>query len=791
MATGDILSVTIPAEGYYAEILIEGLATGGTYALGLGTNNTVSASTKLVFTAVSLGYDDTGAATTITRTIYGTIKRRQITPNDALADETTSGSNVIVRVNLSEYIYQKDNVGAGNSGTAPVVSILAGLYTNGTANNASGANFPVTNNSTLAYPRVIGNWAWPGYQLMDSTSKLRAVAFHKSAQLGRPVRAVKFSVTDGTTTNTQTITTPTCDLTFGDASPDVEYVSTSDLTSGLTQKAELTCNFIAYPWMGDSGSLLDTSAGTADPTPLYGPIKAVCDRTGTYEKTYALVDPTGSDAGANTVYPSASFDPVTAYKFLTIGKAAAAIAAYNNATYGRNDVGAGIVYLNAGSYAWLGSSNTYGTTPKTWITIKPAAGVLRADVIIASASGNGDISDRIKIENCTITATALNLFTNVAAIWHHTCEFNTTNTGLWNTTGGIFYVTQCQVTALSQGLRPNSTANCSPALVRGNNLTGFRHGVLCYTVIGNLKTTKYTPSSALFFTEINGMTGPQPVNFIIAYNNILGWEVGAGVNIIDTGTYIGPNTVGGAIVQNVFENCQTSGGGLGSICASDAISTNTPLENIIIWHNVFLGQRLFLGYNDAGTITKYRRHWSIKNNYWDRSANKGDTFSPANANRIGAWEITNQVAASGNVHEQNMMSLPNNFFMEFAGISSYQPALGGTLTHAEFVDRQASDGSTTSAGGGDYRLQPTSPLIGLPVDIVLLYDLDGTLRTTNNNAAGAYSIFDPGGGASTSSGSGSTGSGSTGSGSTGSGSTGSGTITSQPSVYISSNYVFA
>lgn len=745
MATGDILSVTIPAEGYYAEILIEGLAIGGTYSMGLGTNNTVSASTKLVFTVVSLGYDDTGAATTITRTIYGTIKRRKIYPNEATMDETTSGSDVIVRVNLSEYIYQKDNVGGGNSGTAPVVSILAGLYTNGSSSNASGASFPVTNNSTLAYPKVIGNWAWPGYQLMDSTSKLRAVAFHNSAKDGRPVRAVKFSVFDGTTTNTQIITAPTCDLGFGDASPVVEYVSTADLTSGLTQGAELTCNFIAYPWMGDSGALLDTSAGTADPTPLVGPIKGVCDRTGAYQKTYALVDPTGSDAGANTVYPSASFDPLTAYKFLTIGKAAAAIAAYNNANYGRNDVGAGIVYLNAGNYAWLGSSNVYGTTPKTWITIKPADGVSRASVVINTASGNGDISDRIKVENCTITVTTVNVFTNVAVIWHHLCEFNTTNIGCWNTTAGIFYVTQCKVTNLNQGFRPSGTANCSPAIIRGNNLTGFKHGILCYTVLGNLKTTRYTPSSGLFFTEINGMTGPQPVNFIIAYNNILGWEVGAGSSIIDCGTYVGPNTVGGAIIQNVFENCQSSGGGLGSICASDAITTNTPLENMIIWHNVFLGQRLFLGYNDAGVITKYRRHWSIKNNYWDRSANKGDTFTPGNANRIGAWEITNQVSASGNNHEQNMISLPNNFFMEFAGISSYQPALQGTLTHADFINRQASDGTNPSTGDGNYRLNPTSPLIGLPVDLVLPYDLDGASRGVSSNATGAYRYAAAGG----------------------------------------------
>ena len=95
-----------------------------------------------------------------------------------------------------------------------------------------------------------------------------------------------------------------------------------------------------------------------------------------------------------------------------------------------------------------------------------------------------------------------------------------------------------------------------------------------------------------------------------------------------------------------------------------------------------------------------------------------------------------------------MISLPNNFFMEFAGISSYQPALQGTLTHADFINRQASDGTNPSAGDGNYRLNPTSPLIGLPVDLVLPYDLDGTVRTTSNNAAGAYSIAGSSGSAS-------------------------------------------
>lgn len=738
MATGDILSATIISDGDRADITIEGLSTGGTYAMGLGADNDVTAALpKVVFYVTSLGYDDLGNATTKQRMVYGTWPTRKAYPNEAQNEESVSGSDVIVRVWLSDNIYTKDNTGVGNSGVAVVAEFLSGFYTQGTASNAK-RNLTVTNSSSLSYPKVIANWTWPGYERITGSSfTLRCCAFHKSAEQARPVRAVKFTATDGTNTVESIVLSPTIDSGKPDLVPVQEYIATLS-TSTLTQGAVITANFIAYPWWGDSGSLLDTSTGTAAPTPLYGPQKLLCDKSGTYGITCALVDPTGSDGGANTVYDEASFDPVTAYKFLTIGKAASAIAAYNNTNHTRNDVGGGIVYCNAGTYAWLGSSNTYGTTPDTWITVKPTTGVAKSAVIIGSASGNSDISDRVKVQGVTITSTTLNTFTNILAQWMYDCDFNTTGTGVFNSTAGTVWVTYGNCSQLSQGFRPNSTANVGFGLIRGVDFTGYTASNITYCCVGNKKTGLVTPSGSFFINDYSsGMTCPDPFNFIIAFNEIYGYD---NVTTMLTVGTVKSNTQGGAIVCNIFENATLgAGNGMWDVSASDTTSTNTPNENFILWHNTVVGQRCFIGYNDAGAIVKYRRHWSQVNNYWDRWANKGDTFSPQDADRIGAWSITNMVGSSGNVLDQNMHSLPSNFYAEFAGINSYQPAYGasGAVTDADFVDRQASTQTVDGGGDGDYHLGASSICIAKPIRQVLPYDIEGT-ATYLGDACGAY-----------------------------------------------------
>lgn len=78
-AAGDITAVRIigtePGDGWVAEIDIDGLAAGGTYNFGLGSNNDPSTA-KIVFTVISKGYDASGNATTFSRTVYGTKQLR-------------------------------------------------------------------------------------------------------------------------------------------------------------------------------------------------------------------------------------------------------------------------------------------------------------------------------------------------------------------------------------------------------------------------------------------------------------------------------------------------------------------------------------------------------------------------------------------------------------------------------------------------------------------------------------------------------------------------------------------
>lgn len=733
--TGDILGVTVDPEGWIASITVKGVSTGGTYVFGLGANNAVSgvgAAPKLIFTVVSKGHDDSGNATTITRTVYGVKALRKAYPNDAQNDEVVSGSDVVVRVILSDYVWVKD--------TDVTVSALSGFYTQGGNASRSAVGLACVNSNTVDYTKAIANWSWvPFEHLTGSDFKLRVVAFHRDGQSARPVRAVKFSATDGIHTVETTVTTPTIDSSMPDEVPVIEYVGTLS-TSTLDQGAEITCNFIAYPWVGDSTNVVDSSTGVAAPSPLVGPIKMVCDKTGAYGTTKAKVDPVGGNDTTGTAYDSASYDYATAAAFATIGKAASAIAAYNNTNRSRNDVGAGQIDLVAGNYSWLGSSNSYGNVPKTWITITAGPGVSRSDVVINATSGNTDISDRVKIKGVKITTTGANTFSGIVGLWFDDCEFDTAGTTIWNTANAVMWFTHSSVTVLGMGMQGNVGTH-NPALVRGNLFgPGFTKGIVCFTVLGNKKTGFAAGATMTLFEDTTSFTTPQAVNFIVAFNELYGMD--NGTPTLKVGGQRA-NLVGGAIVQNIIEVAGNSfSSELGSFATAPEATNNTPVENFIIWHNTFVGARCFVGYNDQGSTIKYRRYWSQVNNYWDRWSNKGDTFGPGeNGNRIGAWTITNNVGSSGNVLAECMNSLPGNFFAEFDGIHCYEPVAQENSTYAKFVNRESATetGGVISAGtgDGDYHLQADSPLIGMPIRLVLPYDIAGTARTLGD-AAGAY-----------------------------------------------------
>lgn len=650
-AVGDVLSATAIETGDAVDIKLEGLGTGGTYDYGLGEGNDPATGTpKIVFTVVSQGYTN-GVLGTRTRTIYGTTRVRKpfsVSGDELTANETVDGSDVIVRIALSESIYDSDDVTGGTggeSGVAPTVTILSGFYTQGGTPNNSVSNMTVTNNSTLAYPKVIGNWSRAvAYEKVSSTIRLGATVFHGHAQNGQQVDCVKFTAADASgNSQTVTVTAATIDATYGDAVPVIEHVADINLAdftpSPATQGNIGTFNFVAYPWIGNGSSVMNTliddgmgngGTGTGTPTnpsPYYGPLSFVCDPAGTYCPMIAVVDAANGVDTSNTITASdTSAAAAASHPFLTPFAAFNALRTYINTTYGRNNCGGATIYLrdNAGgvnSHVWLGGSPTLGTRPDCLLTVENYPGHSRDNCVIATQSGLRALGELLRVRGVKITATnASGIFDNGTATSYlniDQCELSTTVTPTVYRVG-VWHTTRCQITNFAQGWSNyGGSINSAPALVRGNTLASTATAIggnQAYTIIGNLKTGSLAHSMG------NPMTGnaPNSQNLVIAYN----WMSSTNTSSFMLGGGNLSNPHGTAIVQNVLENRGNGGNCLRF--SADGSATNQ--NNIVIFHNTFIGERCSMAYNEFGGRGWERYNWFVKNNIADDYNIKGDGF---------------------------------------------------------------------------------------------------------------------------------------------------------------------
>lgn len=742
-ATGDIVSVSVDSNGWVASITVEGLAVGGTYDFGLGTNNNPSTA-KIIFTVVSLGYDDTGSPTTITRTIYGTKQLRKVYPDHEDNDETVDGSNVIIRVALSDYIYTKDNTGEGNSGTAPTVSIASGWYTQAETPTNAATGMSVTNTSTAVYQPVVGNWTWPAMERITGTTlTLRAVAYHDSAQQGRPVRAIKFTCADESANSTSaTLTEMTVDPTFGDASVVTEYVATMDMTD-LTQGDTITCNFIAYPWMGDGESILDTGDGTySQPTPYYAPQHYILDKTGGYGVGVCVVDATTGNDSTGACVAESAFNPSSPPNaFATINKAADVLQDFNNANYSRNTV-EGTIYLNAGTHAWSGASNTISTAtiPKTWVTIRPFPGLTKSDVTIAGVSGDKRIGGVTKVKFDDVTINGMegqtSVFHTFAMLWLHNVDIAAPVSTVTIYAVPLTMITQSVIgncTLILAGFGSDSKVN----LTRGNVLNGYSGNVWPYVFIGNLKT-----DTGWEMTLQHSATAPvNTIGVIVAYNQLYGAGAGNVLRFYTTET-LDTAQRGLAIIQNVFER-QALNLTLVVGIAHDG-TTQEPVNNVMMWHNTTVGERWNVAYNDTGDASALRKYWSAYNNITESIAIKADTFGTANGARIGNWSYLYGVGQVGNIDSNTGLG---QFKREFEGLYSTIPINKRSQPVASDANDRlwinyflyaANDRSSAGAGNGIYQLNANSPVAQISRRVVIPYDIRGVRRRAEADDPGAF-----------------------------------------------------
>lgn len=723
MATGDILAVRIASatahNGFVAEIDIDNLATGGTYAFGLGTNNAPSGA-KIVFTVTSSGYDATGAATSIVRTVYGTQWMRKASPNEATADESVAGSTLTVRVTLSDFIY---------SGDTATVTIGSGFYTKTAVPNNATTALSVTNNSTLAHPKCIARWAWPGFETVTADFLLEAVCFHRSSLNGKPVAAVIFTVTDGTNTVTQTVTAMTVSTRTGDANTVLVYATTIPITS-FTQGAVLTANFTAYPWVGDFGAVLDSNNGITPPDERLCPLKLLCDKNSTYGGGVAVVDATnGHNSTANTWVAASQASAETAYtsstanSYTTIGNAVQAIKSYNNANLSRNNPSGGVILLT-GNHSMPGTGPSDQGAQDAWLTITRLSSVSRATANINAGSGVSLNTRRIKLYDITLSGNSTITFTADATdgvIWADSCAVNMTGVAAFYT-WRLCYATRNTVTAIDSGFINYSTEKGAFALVRGNTgpTTAAGAGIIghMYAFLGNRNMRPWW-----VHTGRNPGTLAVADNAVIAYNTHYGFnDTAAWVDTASTGA----NIVGLALVQNVLEIVIDS-----VLLQVHADTVSGTSDHVVLWHNTLAGARLNIAYNEAGSTPYLHKNYSQRNNLFDDWNNKDDTFPTANAARTGAWPVGHAIGSRGNFLRKS------TFPGEFDGLNTMR----ATGTYAYVADASYNNGGGGSAAGnGDYRLGLTASGYTLAPNAVLPFDIAGTVRQLSGGSAGAYEM---------------------------------------------------
>lgn len=724
-ADGDITAVRINASGWYAEVDIENLAVAGTYDFGLGTYNNPSTA-KMVFTVTSAGYTDDGTATTIVRTVYGTNYKRKIYPNNASADESSAAGTLTVLVALSEWIYSSDTL---------TVSIASAFYTKVTATGIA-TNMAVTNNSAEAYPRVVANWAWPGEsRIAGSSFTLRCVAYHRSAQQGKPVKVVKFTATDQHAhTVTAYVTAPTIDRGMADAIPVIEYVGTIS-TSTLTQGDTITCNFIAYPWYGDAGSLVDTSdAVNTMPTPLYAPQSYLLDKDNTYGVTVAVVDSVAGNDGTGAAVDYVAFNylsPPNAYA--TIAAAASAIAAYNNTNHSRNNTAAGILYLKEGNHVFSGGTVSAGgqADGACWTTITKFPGTTRANVLIVSAATTKQVSEKLKLEDIKITNSTTVGFTGMNYLWLHNCDIFPTGAATFyvNT---INYFTHNSLWSCAE-YSVYSTVTASRALFRGNtSQETIAFGFMPYTFIGNNIAQS---GGVTCIVSYAGQTVPTVTNAIYAHNFIRTiTATDANISSWVTSTL----AHGIAIIQNILERVSGTSAIL-KIGADSSTIASDGVNNVLIWYNTSIGQRWNLSYNDYilnDVGPAYRKHWSIKGNIIDDYNCVTDIDAhggtPDN-DRYGNHSVIHGVGFSGNI------------ILNRVGTEEYENKFGGLLykiglpLDPVFINDESL--ATSGGGNGNYNLLINSPSLSMiPSSKALLpYDFVGHPRRNDGTGAiGAY-----------------------------------------------------
>lgn len=710
MATGVITSITVRADGWSDDTVVEGFTTGAIYVHGLGTTNNQSTAKK-VLSVTRLGYDATGSAVSnVVDTIWGVQTIRKVYPDEATLDET-GGGNLSFRDCLSHRVYSSDIV---------VANVAAGFVVNAGGSSQSSlaaSNLSVTNNSALNYPKCIGDWAIEQRRPVNGTVTIEIFAVQKFARNGKPVARVTATAVGADSGHSESGSATTMTLsTRGDLIPVYAIPLNLSVAVGFTRGELVTINFVVKPWVGDAGSILDSNADTEGITWGLGPLKWTI-----MSKMIARVSATGNDTTGVASETQATAD---AAPCLTVGGAMAKIAAANNSAYSLNRIDGGEVQCNAGTYQWNGDA--LGTSTNGYFTITHHSSTNRAGVVFDGFTSNRSQKAYQRFYDVTWarSSDAYVIFaggTNVLIV--ESVNFNDAY-GAWysgDTNTNLEFI--------------DCTYNNGNFSKGGNDGHCRLHRNCTYTattdvqlVVGNASTVLGTKSHGA------GIPFWQPhasktSNYIIAFPMLWKQTEPAFLNV-------SVNLSNVAIVFPFVEHTGASGNVIGEF--SDA-----NLTNILLWHPTFAGQR-FNHENDitAAYVNKTFVDFCIRFGSLTRGDHRAD-IRDTDAIMIGTWSLGYSVDCEGNHNEAIGYAGDQDFW----GIRS-NTGNAGTGFSAPVPAGYTSDNSKggTDAGDGDYHPDVGSALLNrVPASsAVMPFDITGkAYRNDGTDAIGAFNSDAP------------------------------------------------
>lgn len=656
------------------------------------------------------GFDSSGNATSITERVILTYQLPLPFPNRTVSDPRN-------RVSASEYIYSTDS----------------GSF---------------TNNSTLTSPQPISSFVnGPDRQTVytsgagANTIHLEWVAAHINARNQKEIAYASCSATDGSITTTLVAATgPAMLNSTTDLNPVIGYYCDIDVSSLAV--GQITANAKNYPWIGTSGSIANTSSGTAG---LRGWNPQVWTKSSTARYFAYANTSTGNDT---TCVASQTAATALALPCLTY------VGAVNKCKTTGSDTGNCTIRLTWGQTFVTASATTASAATAEMIIEADPAGSGTAPILQFGATNLNLNAKYVHFRNITLSRQGSFSLTPTSGgrIWldNITYDAGSFNAVSFNASGGIY----------ATGLTVTNQAATSLTLTAAQDIRLLR-GCSNGTATGNLGIAFATTVGCNFSGAVVSVIANAvlPGNTLFAFSKWL--RVTGSNGIFSFGDNTNAAAANIAFVQLIGEYCGNTSSTPGFRFSGDPPIV-TSLTNVLLQYATLIGandagrDNIFYDNNASGVVRNHTlvgvfgsilSQPNVKSDQFVGTSGADPTDAPLH---IGNWSQVFGTAWAYNLYmypAANGVDVPDGnptraFSQVYAGLRTIYGTSPVNKLDPLFSTwgGPTYNGSVYSTGtcGGDYTLQPGSPALGRVAKSILPFNLAGVARPATNDSVGAY-----------------------------------------------------